>query len=85
MNGQFSDGRYAIFLQPGDYDDLNIDVGYYVSVYGLGFSPSDVNLKTLQAQNGSENPNTGSLDNFWRSAENVKVSPNDGKMMWAVS
>jgi hypothetical protein len=35
--------------------------------------------------NGSDDYTNGALDNFWRSAENVKVTPKGGVMTWAVS
>ena len=37
-NGQWSEGRYAIFFKPGNHD-VNINVGYYTSIYGLGATP----------------------------------------------
>jgi hypothetical protein len=43
---QFGNQRYALLFEPGIYgspaDPLNLQVGYYTSVAGLGASPGDV-------------------------------------------
>lgn len=72
-NGQWSDGRYALFFLPGNHA-VDVNVGYYTSVYGLGKLPTDTQLKSLTSENGSYNPDIGALNNFWRSAENFEVS-----------
>jgi hypothetical protein len=41
MNSEFSEGRYAILFRPGKYN-LDVRVGYYTQVSGLGDSPDDV-------------------------------------------
>jgi len=45
--GQFSAERFCIMLLPGDYPDLDVKVGYYTSVIGLGEHPEDVAIKSL--------------------------------------
>ena len=45
--GQFSDERFAIMFMPGDYSELNVKVGYYTNVMGLGKVPGDVKLGGL--------------------------------------
>lgn len=80
-HGQFSKNRYALFFEPGVHN-VNVDVGYYVTVHGLGRAPTDTTLNNLQCLNGSYNNGIGALDNFWRSAENVRVPKS---MTWAVS
>lgn len=80
-NGQFSSSRYALFFEPGVHD-VNVDVGYYVTVHGLGRAPADTTLNNLQCLNLSFNTDLGALDTFWRSAENVRIPKN---MTWAVS
>jgi hypothetical protein len=37
-NGQFVDTRYALFFKPGNHA-VDVNVGYYTSVYGLGKTP----------------------------------------------
>ena len=37
-----SDRRYAVLFAPGVYRDLELEVGYYSQVAGLGVSPDDV-------------------------------------------
>jgi len=63
---------------------VNVDLGYYVSVHGLGDSPNDTTLGNLMVLNSGDDFTIGALNNFWRSAENLRVTP-DGPMIWAVS
>jgi hypothetical protein len=86
--------RYALLFEPGTYGSqsapLDIPVGYYTEVDGLGQDPSDVVINggvTAIGQNGS-----GALDIFWRSVSNltIHVVPtadgcHTGNEMWAVS
>lgn len=83
-HGQFSDSRYAILLEPGTHN-VNIDVGFYTTVHGLGRTPNDVSLASLICQDGAKEMTMGALDNFWRGAENLSVHPAGGKMIWASS
>jgi hypothetical protein len=80
---QFGAGRYAVLFKPGSYD-VNVRVGFYTQVLGLGLSPDDVTINggvTVDAQwhRGV------ALVNFWRSAENFAVVPPAGTTKWAVS
>lgn len=45
-HGQFSKNRYALFFEPGVHN-VNVDVGYYVTVHGLGRAPTDTTLNNL--------------------------------------
>lgn len=45
-NGQWSTGRYAFLFEPGNHD-LNVEIGYYTSVHGLGRTPADTSLANL--------------------------------------
>jgi hypothetical protein len=38
---QFGSNRYALFFKPGKYD-LDVQVGFYTQVLGLGRTPDDV-------------------------------------------
>jgi hypothetical protein len=84
-NGQFSDLQFAILLKPGSYD-MNVQVGYYTSVIGLGKTPSDVVVNgTVQSLDGSTNYQVGGLDNFWRSVENLTINNGSSKNQWSIS
>ena len=86
--------RYAFLFKPGTYGSaatpLDVKVGYYTEVDGLGQDPSGVTINggvTATGKNGS-----GALDTFWRSVSNltIHVVPTSdgchtGNEMWAVS
>ncbi|GGC89049.1 hypothetical protein GCM10011512_14950 [Tersicoccus solisilvae] len=94
VDNEMGTQRYALLFKPGTYgsdaNPLNIKVGYYTEVDGLGQDPSGVTINggvTAVGRNGS-----GSLNTFWRSVSNltIHVVPTDdachtGNEMWAVS
>ncbi|NMC42084.1 MAG: hypothetical protein GYA43_13095, partial [Bacteroidales bacterium] len=80
---EFTEARYALLFKPGTYR-LDIKIGYYTQVAGLGESPEDVviegNIKSLTTRHGNV------LTNFWRSVENLTVVPSsDSAVIWGVS
>jgi hypothetical protein len=91
---QFGTERDALLFLPGSYgsatEPLDIQVGYYTEVDGLGQDPGDVTIHggvTVAGQNGS-----GALNNFWRSVSNLTIDVvpdadgcHTGNEMWAVS
>jgi hypothetical protein len=83
---EFGTQRYAFLFKPGQYN-VDAQLGYYMSVYGLGLSPDDVSVNGEVRVEGQRQPNGGysGLTNFWRSAENLSVTPTDGINWWAVS
>eukprot|EP01084_Bolivina_argentea_P275066 468997_1 len=81
LNGQFSNDRYAFLFKPGSHS-VNVNIGYYTSLYGTGVSPTDTYIQGVASWDGSSNPSTGALCNFWRSAENFQIKQD---MMWSVS
>jgi len=81
-NSQFGSGRSAILFKPGSYD-LDVPIGFYTQVLGLGPSPDDVKI-TGNLHAGPERGN-GALVTFWRSAEGLSVKPANGIVQWAVS
>ncbi|GAA3442878.1 discoidin domain-containing protein [Planomonospora venezuelensis] len=81
-SAQFGLGRYALMFKPGSYD-VNVDTGFYTSVYGLGRNPGDVTVKGVSVDAGWFGGNA--TQNFWRSTENLSVAPYDGTNRWAVS
>ena len=91
FNGQWSNLRYALLFMPGTHN-VNVNVGYYTSVIGLGETPQDTNIATVTCENGDFDYTGGALSNFWRSAENFYTQPSrtwnnaaTPSMMWAVS
>ncbi|MFF4037408.1 adenylyl cyclase [Streptomyces sp. NPDC001816] len=82
-SNQFGTERYALAFKPGTYN-VEINVGFYTHVLGLGASPEDVVINghvTVDAQWFGGN---GTQD-FWRAAENLTVVPPDGLDRWAVA
>ena len=94
VDNEMGTARYALLFEPGTYgsqnNPLDIPVGYYTEVDGLGQDPSAVVINggvTAIGKNGS-----GALDIFWRSVSNltIHVVPtadgcHTGNEMWAVS
>jgi F5/8 type C domain-containing protein len=83
-SNQFGTQRYVLAFQPGTYNGLNIQVGFYTSVIGLGQNPTDVRI------NGDITVDAGwmqgnATQNFWRSVENISLYPVSGADRWAVS
>ena len=67
----FSLDRHAFLFMPGVYENVNVHVGYYTSVAGLGYLPTDVEVGKFEIY---QHPLTGSmLTNFWRTVENFTV------------
>lgn len=87
----FSKRRLALLFAPGDYSGINVEVGYYVQILGLGTQPDQVRFLDcdlgphVPALNKHLPKHVGSLDTFWRSAENFSTLPRTRKMLWAVS
>lgn len=80
---EFSKNRYALLFKPGTYH-LDIRVGYYMHVMGLGNSPEDVVIVGAVRSNSTEGGHV--LCNFWRTVENLTIVPSkDSTNTWAVS
>ncbi|MBA3815923.1 MAG: hypothetical protein H0X29_05285, partial [Parachlamydiaceae bacterium] len=84
LNNHFGDQHYALLFKPGIYH-VDVKVGYYTQVLGLGGSPDDVTI--IGAVRTEDDPNTqpvdqgpGALNNFWRSIENVSIIPTLGSL-----
>jgi hypothetical protein len=85
QNNQFGASRYAFFFKPGQYTNLDINVGYYTEVLGLGQSPDEVTIMGDLHSDGVL-ANDNATCNFWRSCANLAVIPTNGNTMtWAVS
>ncbi|WP_027346937.1 chitobiase/beta-hexosaminidase C-terminal domain-containing protein [Hamadaea tsunoensis] len=85
QTAQMASGRVAHLFKPGTYN-VHDDVGFYTSVAGLGQNPDDVTINgdvTVDAFNASDAGNA--TQNFWRSAENLAITPSSGSDRWAVA
>ncbi|MFG1708911.1 discoidin domain-containing protein [Nonomuraea sp. M3C6] len=82
-SNQFGTQRHALLFKPGSYS-VNANIGFYTSIMGLGRNPDDVTI------NGQVRVDAGwfggnATQNFWRSAENLSITPSGGTNQWAVS
>ena len=85
QTAQFSETRRAHLFKPGTYNVYD-NVGFYLSVAGLGINPGDVTINgavTVDAFNASDAGNA--TQNFWRSAENLTINTNGGANRWGVA
>jgi hypothetical protein len=82
-DSQFGSARYALLFTPGDYA-VNVPIGYYTQVLGLGASPDAVRIAG-DVRSDATLPNNNSTCTFWKSAEGFSVTPTGGEMQWAVS
>ncbi len=83
---QFGPGRYACLFKPGRYD-LDVQVGFYMQVLGLGRSPDDVLITGAVRSKARWMANHNATCNFWRGVENLAVTPTQDEHIniWAVS
>lgn len=80
---EFSKNRYALLFKPGTYH-LDVRVGYYMHVMGLGNLPEEVVIVGAVRSNSTKDGHV--LCNFWRTAENLTIVPaKDSTNTWAVS
>ena len=82
---QFGLSRYGIYFMPGSYDSaIEVKVGYYMEVAGLGLLPSDTKIAALNCNAGwlGDESNHNACCNFWRGVQNLTVTSD---VMWAVS
>jgi hypothetical protein len=102
VDNEMGTDRYALLFKPGVYgtdaNPLQIKVGYYTEVAGLGASPADVVINgKVEVYNrcleGGGTSNCVALVNFWRTMSNLTIKVNslgqDGcrstANFWAVS
>jgi hypothetical protein len=81
-NSEFGAARDAVLFWPGEYH-VDVPVGYYTQVLGLGASPDSVRI-TGNLRAGPARGNQA-LVTFWRAAEGLSVKPSNGVVQWAVS
>jgi hypothetical protein len=82
-HNEFGPERNAVLFLPGNYN-VDIPVGFYTQVLGLGASPDSVHI-TGNVHSDAAARNDNATTTFWRAAENFSVSPTGGTMLWAVS
>ena len=99
VDNEMGTERYAYLFAPGTYgtaeNPLQIKVGYYTEIAGLGASPTDVVINgKVETYNRCLAPdNCVALVNFWRTLSNLSINVNaagqDGcrstANFWAVS
>src|SRR5712691_161077 len=78
VNNQFGTQRFALLFRPGTYgsasNPLALQMGYYMSLAGLGLSPNDVVINgAIVSFNQCFGSCTG-LNNFWRSLSNLTLN-----------
>ncbi|MGA3020189.1 MAG: coagulation factor 5/8 type domain-containing protein [Bryobacteraceae bacterium] len=83
QNNQFGPARNALLFAPGDYE-LDIPIGYYTQVLGLGASADSVHI-TGNVHSDATLPRNNATCTFWKAAEGFSVTPTGGTMKWAVS
>ncbi len=86
VDAEMSEERWSLLFLPGTYgtdtEPLQIKVGYYTEVAGLGASPSDVVINgKVEVYNrcltdGPTQPYCVALNNFWRSLSNLTIDIN---------
>ncbi len=85
VSNQFGPERHAYFFKPGRYD-LDVNLGFYTQVLGLGRMPDDVTIRGGVQSKAEYLPHGNATCNFWRSAENLAVIPaTPTPLLWAVS
>jgi hypothetical protein len=102
VDAEMGTNRYALLFKPGEYGSatqpLQLKVGYYTEVAGLGASPTAVTINgKIEVYNrcleGGGTSNCHALVNFWRTLSNLSLNINalgqDGcrasANFWAVS
>jgi hypothetical protein len=83
---QLGTNRYALLFRPGRYD-LDVQVGFYTQVLGLGASPDDVAITGAVRCKARWMANSNATCSFWRCVENLSVTPTQDSNIniWAVS
>ena len=83
VDAEMSTRRYALLFKPGVYgsaaEPLQLKVGYYTELAGLGASPTDVTINgKIEVYNrcldGGGTSNCVALVNFWRTLSNLTLN-----------
>jgi hypothetical protein len=82
-HNEFGPQRNAFLFMPGSYS-VDVPVGFYTEVIGLGASP-DATRISGNVHADANHKNNNATTTFWRAAEGLSVAPTGGTMQWAVS
>ncbi len=80
---EFGGERYALLFLPGEYH-VDVPIGFYTQVVGLGATPDAVHIVGNVHADASL-PRNNATCTFWRGVEGFSVTPTGGTMRWAVS
>jgi len=83
QHSEFGPARYALLFLPGEYH-VNVPVGFYTQVLGLGATPDAVHIAG-DVHSDASLPHNNATCTFWRGVEGFSVTPTGGTMQWAVS
>jgi len=83
QHSEFGPDRFAFLFLPGDYK-VDVPVGFYTEVIGLGATPDAVRISGNVHADASLGHNNATCT-FWRAVEGFTVVPSSGTMQWAVS
>ncbi|MFP5237365.1 MAG: coagulation factor 5/8 type domain-containing protein [Acidobacteriota bacterium] len=89
QHSEFGTQRNAILFLPGEYH-LDIPIGFYTEIIGLGATPDAVHI-TGNVHADASLPHNNATCTFWRAVEGFSVTPTtgatspQGTMQWAVS
>src|SRR5450631_2372635 len=83
QHNEFGTARFALLFLPGSYH-IDVPVGFYTQVLGLGASPDAVHI-TGNVHSDASLPHNNATCTFWRGVEGFSVTPTGGTMQWAVS
>jgi hypothetical protein len=89
QHSEFGPARNALLFLPGEYR-VDVPVGFYTQVLGLGATPDAVHIAGNVHADASL-PRNNATCTFWRAAEGFSVTPSgsatvpNGTMQWAVS
>ena len=83
QHSEFGPERYALLFLPGEYH-VDIPVGFYTEVIGLGATPDAVHI-IGNVHSDASLPRNNATCTFWRAVEGFSVTPTGGTMQWAVS
>ena len=83
QHSEFGSERYALLFLPGEYH-IDIPVGFYTEVIGLGSTPDAVHI-VGNVHSDASLPHNNATCTFWRAVEGFSVTPTGGTMQWAVS
>src|SRR4051812_47751371 len=83
QHNEFGSQRNAFLFLPGEYR-VDIPVGFYTQVLGLGYIPEAVHISG-NVHSDASLPRNNATCTFWRGMEGLAVTPTGGTMQWAVS